>query len=130
MPMQVIKRGGVIALDKSKRYILVVLGKGHNKWSLPKGAKEETESYRRCALRELEEETGLTFTLGDQVMYHLGCRYYSTIESIESIEKYEPRPYDIKEVRKAEWKLVESLHKCKCNSGLKRAVKMIECGKV
>jgi 8-oxo-dGTP pyrophosphatase MutT (NUDIX family) len=33
-------------------------------WTFPKGKREAGESHERCALREVEEETGLRCTLG------------------------------------------------------------------
>ena len=39
----------------------------YDDWSLPKGKADEGESDAACALREVEEETGLTCVLGDEL---------------------------------------------------------------
>jgi 8-oxo-dGTP pyrophosphatase MutT (NUDIX family) len=47
--------GGLVKNDKNK--ILMILRRG--KWDLPKGKSDEGEKIEDCALREVEEETGL-----------------------------------------------------------------------
>ncbi len=47
--------GGIVV--RSSGAILLIYRRG--KWDLPKGKKEKYESKRECALREVEEETGL-----------------------------------------------------------------------
>lgn len=51
--------GGFIILNKDKsKYLLVKTKSGH--WGFPKGKKNRNESIMHCAIRELNEETGLT----------------------------------------------------------------------
>jgi len=47
--------------------ILVVHRPRYDDWSLPKGKADHGESDAACALREVEEETGLTCGLGDEL---------------------------------------------------------------
>lgn len=47
--------GGIVT--RSSGEILLIYRRG--KWDLPKGKQEKKESKRECALREVEEETGL-----------------------------------------------------------------------
>jgi 8-oxo-dGTP diphosphatase len=47
--------------------ILVVHRPRYDDWSLPKGKCEPGESDEECALREVEEETGLTCRLGAEL---------------------------------------------------------------
>jgi 8-oxo-dGTP diphosphatase len=47
-------RGGKVAIVHRPRY---------DDWSLPKGKLDEGESFEEAALREVEEETGLTCSL-------------------------------------------------------------------
>ncbi|MDO4782476.1 MAG: NUDIX domain-containing protein [Capnocytophaga felis] len=54
--IDVIKAGGGIVTNK-KGEILVMKRRG--KWDLPKGKKEKGENIAVCALREVEEETGV-----------------------------------------------------------------------
>ena len=47
--------------------ILVVHRPRYDDWTLPKGKCNPGESDEACALREVEEETGLVCELGDEV---------------------------------------------------------------
>ena len=47
--------------------ILLVHRPAYDDWSLPKGKAEVGESDEDCALREVEEETGLTCRLGTEL---------------------------------------------------------------
>lgn len=49
--------GGLV--ENSRGEFLLIYRKGH--WDLPKGKSETGESLESCALREVEEETGLKF---------------------------------------------------------------------
>ncbi len=61
--------GGVItrAGPEGERELLVVHRPRYDDWTLPKGKAERGESDEECALREVEEETGLVCTLGAEV---------------------------------------------------------------
>jgi 8-oxo-dGTP diphosphatase len=47
--------------------VLVVHRDSYGDWTFPKGKCEPGESDEACALREVEEETGLRCTLGDEL---------------------------------------------------------------
>jgi 8-oxo-dGTP diphosphatase len=56
--------GGVVVRDEEGGVqILLVHRPGHDDWSLPKGKALEGETDEACALREVEEETGLRCAL-------------------------------------------------------------------
>jgi 8-oxo-dGTP pyrophosphatase MutT (NUDIX family) len=61
--------GGVIVRPGrlGRPEILVVHRGRYDDWSLPKGKCNPGESDEACALREVEEETGLVCELGDEV---------------------------------------------------------------
>ncbi len=62
--------GGVVQNEKDE--ILMIYRRG--KWDLPKGKLDDGETLEECALREVEEETGLTnIKLGEKlsVTYHV-----------------------------------------------------------
>jgi 8-oxo-dGTP diphosphatase len=57
MQVQVRAAGGVVVRDGK---VLVVHRPRYDDWSLPKGKLENGESWEDAALREVEEETGVT----------------------------------------------------------------------
>ena len=54
----VLERGGLIAVVHRPRY---------DDWSLPKGKLDKNESAERAALREVQEETGLSCQLVEEL---------------------------------------------------------------
>jgi 8-oxo-dGTP diphosphatase len=60
--------GGVVIRDGVRGpEILVVHRPKYGDWSFPKGKAESGESDEDCARREVEEETGLICSLGDEL---------------------------------------------------------------
>ena len=61
--------GGVIVRSgpEGEPELLVVHRPRYDDWTLPKGKAEPGESDEECALREVEEETGLVCELGPEV---------------------------------------------------------------
>lgn len=53
--------GGIVLRDVAggRREVAVVHRPGRDDWSLPKGKVAADESFEECALREVQEETGL-----------------------------------------------------------------------
>ena len=47
--------------------LLLVRRESHKDWTMPKGKLDEGETLRACALREVEEETGLRCVTGDRL---------------------------------------------------------------
>lgn len=47
--------------------VLLVHRPRYDDWSLPKGKRDPGESDEECAIREVEEETGLRCVLGDEL---------------------------------------------------------------
>jgi len=69
MAPEVRAAGGIIVRDG----LVLLVHRGHyDDWSLPKGKLEPGESWAECALREVEEETGLACELGEEA----GRTYY------------------------------------------------------
>jgi 8-oxo-dGTP diphosphatase len=58
----------VLLLNEQEEVLLVRSWMGHQRWSLPGGGIRRPESPRQAALREVEEETGITL----QAVEHLG----------------------------------------------------------
>jgi 8-oxo-dGTP pyrophosphatase MutT (NUDIX family) len=61
--MDVIRAAGGV-IERSGRVVLVHRPK-YDDWSFPKGKLDEGETFEQAALREVEEETGLTCELLD-----------------------------------------------------------------
>ena len=74
--------GGIVFRDGA---VLLVHRPRYDDWSFPKGKLDSGESWEDAALREVEEETGLRCTLGEEVgrtHYEVGgepkeVRYYA-----------------------------------------------------
>jgi 8-oxo-(d)GTP phosphatase len=65
--------GGVVLRDGADgREVLVVHRVRYDDWSLPKGKLDPDETAEAAAVREVEEETGVTATLGQP----LGSSHY------------------------------------------------------
>ncbi len=97
--------GGIIFNIDQKRkiiYILVVLGRLSKKWGLPKGGIERNETYEKCAIREIKEETGLDYTecdLKERIKIH--STYYYMI--LKKSKKIGSGPIDKREIAKIKW---------------------------
>ena len=60
--------GGVVVRQSDDgTEVLLVHRPAYDDWSLPKGKAHDGESDEDCALREVEEETGLTCELGREL---------------------------------------------------------------
>lgn len=80
MPVEIIAAGGIAENEEGK--ILLQFRRG--KWDLPKGKLDEGETIEECALREVEEETGLkNLELGGLV----GITNHNYTERGENINK-------------------------------------------
>lgn len=77
----VIQAGGGLVYRKTGE-ILLIFRRG--KWDLPKGKHEKGETMEQCALREVEEETGLS---GVRLLQHLTTTYHTYHESGKFILK-------------------------------------------
>ena len=54
---QIIEAGGGLVLNE-RGYLLMIFRRGY--WDLPKGKRDPGEAIETCAVREVEEETGLS----------------------------------------------------------------------
>ncbi len=72
--------GGLV--ENEKHELLFIFRKG--KWDLPKGKLDDGETLEECAVREVEEETGLT---NIHLQKHLATTYHTYNESGHHILK-------------------------------------------
>jgi 8-oxo-dGTP pyrophosphatase MutT (NUDIX family) len=108
--MDVIRAAGGIVLHDGK--VAVVHRPKYDDWSFPKGKLDDEESFEDAAIREVEEETGLTCVLGqfvDEIEYRLDnggrkvVRFWLMTVVSGGIEDREPT----QEVDLIEWVPVE-----------------------
>lgn len=71
--------------------VLVVHRPRYDDWSLPKGKAEAGESDEECALREVEEETGLRCRLGEELA---GARYVDRHGRPKAVRYWAMEPCD------------------------------------
>jgi 8-oxo-dGTP diphosphatase len=65
---QVSAAGGLIVRERSGQpEVALVHRPRYDDWSLPKGKLEPGEGWAECALREVEEETGMRCELGPEL---------------------------------------------------------------
>jgi 8-oxo-dGTP diphosphatase len=61
--------GGVVSRARDgETEILLVHRPKYDDWSLPKGKRDPAETDEQCAVREMEEETGLRCRLGRELL--------------------------------------------------------------
>jgi 8-oxo-dGTP pyrophosphatase MutT (NUDIX family) len=58
--------GGIVFRHEPDLQFLMILD-AYGRWTFPKGHVEEGESPQQAAVREIEEETGITGSIGDEV---------------------------------------------------------------
>ncbi|MCW3105877.1 MAG: hypothetical protein JWQ09_383 [Segetibacter sp.] len=80
MPVKIIAAGGIVENEENK----ILFQFRREKWDLPKGKLDEGETIEACAVREVEEETGLhDIQLGELV----GITHHFYNENGTDIEK-------------------------------------------
>ncbi len=123
--------GGIILnIDdiKGTIYVLVVLGRMSKKWGLPKGGLEEEETYEECALREIKEETGLTYSLCDfKERIKIHSTYYFVINKDD--RKIERGPIDTREIAAIKWLRLTDIKKLSEKNLLNRELRDL-CNKL
>jgi 8-oxo-dGTP diphosphatase len=73
--------GGLVVRDGD---VLLVHRPKYDDWSFPKGKLEEGESWEEAACREVEEETGLACSAGEEV----GRTHYAVADGPKEVRYY------------------------------------------
>lgn len=105
------RAGFIIYNEDAKKYLLVQTKvDGYAKWGPPKGRWENGESICACAIRELEEETGIVITLDNTAQYVtrvLNCCLFIMVKvSLKNIPKthiMRPTPFAVDEINDVRW---------------------------
>lgn len=71
---KLIKAGGGLVKNKKGEFLFIFR---RGKWDLPKGKLDDNETIEECAIREVQEETGLTQIEADG---EIGITYHTYIE--------------------------------------------------
>jgi 8-oxo-dGTP pyrophosphatase MutT (NUDIX family) len=126
-PFQCYKPGhhkvyGTVMISAANR-ILLVKGRRTGKWSFPKGHKQRSEGYLECAMRETEEETGISL----RGQKHISCHKLSVGEYyfFEVDEELEPCVRDGEEVEDAAWFSLDEIRELPCNVDVNHFVERI-----
>lgn len=110
----VMAAGGVV--EREGELLLIYRKK---KWDLPKGKLDPGESIEECAMREVEEETGVKVTLGKEITgvwhtyisnkkYILKKTYWYAMECRDESKM---KPQKEEGIKKAEWMTLEDVRK-------------------
>ena len=102
------------------RYALVQ-GHRHQKWSFPKGHLQDNETPYTCALREITEETGITFLPLPITSLQIGFGYYYIFE-VE--EEYPLRPRDKDEIMATKWATLQEMRELDTNTDVSMFLRM------
>lgn len=120
---KILAAGGLVTNDKGE--LLMMFRRG--KWDLPKGKRDDDESLESCALREVQEETGLknleleNFT---GVTYHEYFDKYSDADVIKETHWFAMKangechlvPQTEEDIEKIIWADEETLNACLKNT--------------
>jgi 8-oxo-dGTP pyrophosphatase MutT (NUDIX family) len=102
--------GSIVITSDNK--ILLVKGRSSQKWSFPKGHMEGKETSLQCAIRELQEETGLCIASEPIAFKKYSAAGYF-IYSVNNEARLFPK--DTREVEEADWFTFEEVSKLNKN---------------
>lgn len=110
--------GGIICTRvNTEIYYALVQGRQTGKWSFPKGHANEGEEALKCALREIEEETGLTgldTCLEEKRI--CGKVGYGNYFVFILPSRLQLKAVDTKEIMTTAWVTVEQMHEMNVNA--------------
>ena len=107
--------GGIVCTRvETEIYYALVQGRQTGKWSFPKGHANEGEEPLKCALREIEEETGLTGLVEEnRVCGKVGYGNYFLFILPSMVPL---KAVDTKEIMATAWVSVEQMHEMNVNA--------------
>ena len=93
----------------------------HEKWGLPKGHREDGETYANCAKREVFEETGLSVNITDK---DLKIKINNTFYFPVVMNELNVVPNDKIEIKEARWVKLSDLENTNLNRETKTMLKI------
>jgi 8-oxo-dGTP pyrophosphatase MutT (NUDIX family) len=121
-PKSIVGAGGIIYDPVSDRVLVV---KGSDKWSLPKGHRELHEELYETAIREITEETSLLIPLTRDWRSKriLKCMYFMVL--LPGGASYPLHPHDTREIQNLCWCTHRDLLNLRliCNKQLRYLIK-------
>lgn len=119
MPKQIIAAGGLVTNPKGE--ILWIFRRGF--WDLPKGKLDEGETIQSCAVREVEEETGLNNIQLHQMLCFTNHAYFDKYLKEEVVKRsywfhmtipnlQEGIPQISEDIEKVEWISLDKARHC------------------
>jgi 8-oxo-dGTP pyrophosphatase MutT (NUDIX family) len=119
MPKQIIAAGGLVTNPKGE--ILWIFRRGF--WDLPKGKLDEGETIQSCAVREVEEETGINNIQLHQMLCFTNHTYFDKYLNEEVIKRsywfhmtisdlQEGIPQSAEDIEKIEWVSLDKARHC------------------
>lgn len=115
-----IKCGCIVFNDSLDQIILVLnnytFDNNLNKWGLPKGFRENNETYADCAMRELFEECGLKLKIiNNMPKIKINNTYYFILKIKKNLNNHRLFPIDKKEIKYAKWIKIKDLNTLNLN---------------
>jgi 8-oxo-dGTP pyrophosphatase MutT (NUDIX family) len=104
-------RAGLAVFTADRTAILIVRGAKSGKWSLPKGKVEANETSIQAAIRECQEETGLTpseYTLLDKLFVKNHCSIYEA-QMLGACRPLTVDPNRVNEIGEIRWVPLDAL---------------------
>jgi 8-oxo-dGTP pyrophosphatase MutT (NUDIX family) len=119
MPNQIIAAGGLVTNPKGE--ILWIFRRGF--WDLPKGKLDEGETIQSCALREVQEETGITHIHLHELICFTNHTYFDKYIKEEVVKRtywfhmsistlQDGRPQTAEDIEKIEWLSLDKARHC------------------
>lgn len=116
---------GVICISRDNR-LLLVKGKRTGIWSFPKGHLKGNETSQQCALRELEEETGIV--LKPETFYLTRKLFAGEYFFYQVDDEFPVEPKDTFEVSDGGWFSLEELPRLHCNADIVNLINRLHKG--
>jgi len=116
---------GVVIISKDNRF-LIVRGRKTGIWSFPKGHLKGNETSQECALRELNEETGMEL---DGHAFYLSRKLFAGEYFFYRLEEEAGvNPKDYFEISEGGWYTLEEMNDLHCNADIVNMMNRLQRG--